>query len=140
VEDELVPIPVYAAMLVATLAGQFLGVGLQILVFGRHALWAPFACSLLLEAAVGAQYGAARAGRALTMRERGRISGTYTLALCVLSLPIAVWLSASGHLPMPHVSTSTQQIAIATAVAVALALVYTALRFFFMGLFARRSR
>jgi hypothetical protein len=127
-------------MLAGTLVGQFLGVGLQILVFGRHALWVPFACSLLLEAAVGAHYGAARAGRPLTARERGRISGTYTLTLFVVSVPLAMWLSASGHLPMPQVSASTRQVALAAAAAVALALAYTALRFFVMGLFARRSR
>jgi hypothetical protein len=127
-------------MLAATLVGQFLGVGLQLLVFGRHAIWVPFACSMLLEAAVGAQYGAARAGRPLTARECGRISGTYTLALCVVSLPIAGWLSASGHLPLPSVSASTRDVAVATAAAVALALVYTALRYVFMGIFARRSR
>ncbi len=135
--DDLFPIPVYAAMLVATLVGQFVGIALEALAFGGHALWVPLACSLLLEAFAGAQYGAIRLGHPLTVRERGRISATYSLGLVVLSLPLAVWLAASGHLSLPRVSASPLRV---VALAAALVLVATALRSVFMGIFGRRRR
>jgi hypothetical protein len=136
--DDLFPIPVYAAMLAATLVGQFLGIAVDAIVFRGHALWLPLTCSLVLEAAVGAHYGAIRLGHPLTARERGRISATYSLGLVVLSLPLASWLAVSGHLPLPRVSASAHGVAVAVVLAVSMALVYTALRYVLMGLFGRR--
>jgi hypothetical protein len=138
--EDLGLIPVYAAMLAATLVGQFLGIGVDAALLGSHGIWIPFAFSLLLEALVGAYYGAARLGRPLTWRDSGQISGTYSLALLFLSVPLAGWLSASGHLPLPHSAPSSTPIAVAIAVAAALALAYTALRSLVIALLARRAR
>src|SRR5579863_7191807 len=119
--DDVFPIPIYAAMLAATLAGQFAGIALDALLLPGHPAWVPLACSLLFEGIVGARYGAVRLGHPLTAGDRGRISVTYTLGLVVVSLPLAGWLSVSGHLPLPRVSTSAPALAVGVALAVALA-------------------
>jgi hypothetical protein len=136
--EDLGLLPVYAAMLGATVVGQFLGAGLDAALLGQRVLWVPVACSLLLEALVGAYYGAARLGRPLTWGDSGRISGTYSLALVCGSLPLAGWLSASGHLAVPRSSPSSTPVAVAIAVAAALALAYTALRSLVMRLLPKR--
>ncbi len=60
--DDDFPIPVYAAMLAATVAGQVLGIALDAVVLHARTLWVPLACSLLLESLVAARQGAARLG------------------------------------------------------------------------------
>jgi hypothetical protein len=137
--DELFPIPVYAALLAATLAGQFVGIALDALVLHAHQALVPLACSVLLEGIAGARYGAVLLGHPLSARERARISITYTLALIVLSLPLAAWLSVSGHFPLPHISASTSGMALGLLFAAGLAVIWTGVRFVLMGLFARRG-
>jgi len=91
----VVPVAVYPAMLGGTIVGQFAGMGFDALALGTHAVWLPLACSVLLEAAVGARYGAARMGHPLTPSERGRLSIFYSLGLAAVSLPLWAWLDAS---------------------------------------------
>jgi hypothetical protein len=87
---------VYVAMFGATLAGQALGMVLSAIALdGRRALWLPIACSVVLEAIVGARFGAARAGRALSARECARLSAYYSLLLAGLSLPLWLWTLAA---------------------------------------------
>ncbi len=130
--DDLFLVPVYAAMLVATIAGQFLGIVACAVVLRSHSVWVPLVCSLLLEAAVAAQYGASRLGHALTERERRLISGTYSLGLALISPLLVAWLQvARGGVSVPGPVT--------VLVVIALALAYTALRYLLMGLFGRRA-
>ena len=129
------PVAVYAAMFGATVAGQFLGVAVDSAVLGRHLVWVPVACSVLLEAVVGERYGASRVGHALTMSDRGRLSAYYSVCLGSLTIPLLVWTAASrkpdapvgGHDPM-----------VAVALGIALLAVLTVLRVVLMGLFGRR--
>jgi len=90
-----VPIVVYAAMLGATVAGQLLGMTLDAFVLGRHVLWIPAACSVALEALVGARLGSARAGRSLTAAECWRSSAYYSIGLAAISLPLWGWFGLS---------------------------------------------
>ncbi|HEY8087646.1 MAG TPA: hypothetical protein VIF09_07375 [Polyangiaceae bacterium] len=89
------PIAVYAAMLGGTVGGQFLGMAVDTLALGRRILWVPLACSVLLEALVGARFGASRVGHRLAPPERLRLSLHYSLGLAGLSIPLVLWLSAS---------------------------------------------
>ncbi len=84
----------YAAMLGATVAGQVGGIAVDALVHS-HGIAIPLSCSVVLEALAGARAGAARAGRALTPAESGRISVKYSLGLAGLSLVLGVWILAA---------------------------------------------
>jgi hypothetical protein len=139
VDDDLFPIPVYGAMLAATLVGQFAGIAFDAFALHGHSPLVPLAFSVLLEGIVGARYGATLLGHPLTARDRGRISITYTLALIVVSLPLAAWLSVSGHFPLPHISASTSGVALGVLFAVGLAVLCTGVRFVVMGVFTRRG-
>jgi len=88
------PIAIYGAMFGATVAGQFLGFGLDA-VTGHHAVWVPVACSALLEALVGARFASSRVDRRLTVGDWGRLSVYYSLALALFSVPLALWTAAS---------------------------------------------
>jgi hypothetical protein len=85
-----VPVFVYAAMLGATMGGQLVGIAIDVSA-GSRGLWIPAACSVVLEAVVGARVGAARIGRALTPAESAYVSAYYSLALLAISVPLAVW-------------------------------------------------
>lgn len=126
-----VPVAVYPAMLVGTLAGQFVGVGLDV-ALGTRSVWAPLVCSVVLEALVGARYAAARAGEPLTPVQRRRLSVHYSLALVALSLPTWVWLTSSrvGRVELPSVSL------LEVALALLAVVVGTAARYGLMGLFS----
>jgi hypothetical protein len=89
-----VPIVVYAAMLGATMAGQLLGIAVDASLATRS-FWIPAACSVVLEAVVGARFGAARAGLVLGVARSGRVSATYTLCLLAVSVPLGIWIVAS---------------------------------------------
>ncbi|HEY3820790.1 MAG TPA: hypothetical protein VGL81_26685 [Polyangiaceae bacterium] len=136
---EEVPIAVYPAMLSGTIAGHFVGLGFDMLVLRSHSVWAPLACSVLLEALIGARYGAARVGHPLTASERGRLSIYYSLALVAVSLPLAVWLTASRHGRLPGVSVSSQDL-VWVAIALVGLVVYTAARYGLMALFSPHAR
>jgi hypothetical protein len=139
--DAGVPVAVYPAMLGGTIAGHFLGVGFDVLVLGTHGMWAPLACSVVLEALVGARYGAARVGHRLTPSQRGRLSVYYSLALVGVSLPLAVWLMAArlSRNPFSDVSVSSHD-TVWVALAVVGVLVYTAARYGLMALFSPAGR
>jgi hypothetical protein len=135
---EDVPIAVYPAMLAGTMAGHLLGIGLDVVALGTHSMWAPLGCSVLLEALIGARYGAARIGRPLTSGERGRLSVYYSLALVAVSVPLAVWLTASKHDRLPAVNVSSQDL-LWVAAALAGLVVYTAVRYGLMAVFSPAS-
>jgi hypothetical protein len=118
-------------MLVGTMAGQFVGLGLDVAI-GTRSVWAPLACSVVLEALIGARYVAARASGPLTPVQRRRLSVNYSLALVALSLPTWVWLTSSrvGRLELPSVSLLEAALALLAVV------VGTAARYGLMGLFS----
>jgi hypothetical protein len=129
------PVAVYAAMFGATVGGQFLGVALDSAVLGRHLIWVPALCSVVLEAVVGERYGASRLGRAMTFADRGRLSVYYSVCLAALTVPLVMWTAASrspqapfgGHDPM-----------VAVGLCLAILVGLTALRTGLMPLFAKR--
>jgi hypothetical protein len=91
-----VPIVVYAAMFGATAAGQAVGMVVDAVAIGHRVIWVPLLCSVVLEAVVGARFGAVRIARPLTWRECGRLSAYYSTALGTVSMPLAVWTLASN--------------------------------------------
>jgi len=92
---------VYGSLFAATIGGQFLGMVLDAAVLGRRLVWVPLACSVTLEAIVGARVAMARRGRPLTSAELGRISGNYSAGLAAVTLPMLVWTAASRSLQAP---------------------------------------
>ncbi len=141
--ESAIPPVVYVAMLGGTVAGQFLGMAVDALVVGRHVIWIPLAFSLVLEALVGARFGAARVGHALTALERRRLTITYSLALAAVTLPLALWTAISKTVgqggegaPAGVASADAPRYLL---FAVAGAVVYTVARYGLMGLFSRRA-
>lgn len=132
------PVSLYAAMLGATIAGQFLGMGVDALALGRKVLWVPLAFSVLLEAVVAARFGAARMGHELTSAERVRLSAYYSAGLATVTLPLAVWLAAShGRSLVPGLAAP--ELALALVVVLVGFAAITVLRWGLMSLFTRRS-
>jgi hypothetical protein len=86
---------VFAAMLVATIAGQLAGIAIDA-ALGTRAFWVPVACSVGLEGVAGARVAASRLGRPLTPGESGRATVAYSLVLLAISIPLAVWIRASS--------------------------------------------
>jgi hypothetical protein len=127
---------VYLAMLVATIAGQLAGITADV-ALGHRVLWVPLGCSVVLESIVGARFGAARVGRALTPRECVRLSGWYSIGLGVLSLPLAGWTLASN--PSLHENTSVRAVVMALVLALAGLVAATAVRNVLMVLLSRLS-
>jgi hypothetical protein len=139
--ESAIPLVVYAAMLGATVAGQFLGMAVDAVALGRHVVWLPLAFSLVLEALVGARFGASRVGRPLTAIERRRLTVNYTAALLGVSLPLAAWLAvskATGEGAPVGPGIPANDMPVWLAVVIAGAIVYTALRYGLMTLFSRR--
>ncbi len=130
-----VPIAVYPAMLGGTIAGHFLGVGFDVLALGTHSMWAPLGCSVLLEALIGARYGAARVGHPLTSGQRGRLSVYYSLALAAVSLPLAGWLRAAklSRDELSGVSVSSHEVVVWAGIGLLGLVVYTAVRYGLMA-------
>ena len=83
----------YPAMLAGTVAGQLVGIGIDA-GLGTRTLWIPLVCSVVLEAVVGARFGA-RGGPPLDAQRCARVSWTYSLVLAGVSLPLLVWIAAS---------------------------------------------
>jgi hypothetical protein len=132
------PVALYAAMLAATIAGQFLGIGVDVLAIGRKVLWVPLALSVLLEAIVAARFGAARMGQELTRAQSGRLSAYYSLGLGAVTLPLAVWVAASdGRKLAPGLAT--RDVVQAFVIVLAGFAAITLLRWALMSLFTRRS-
>ncbi|MDP9037050.1 MAG: hypothetical protein M3O50_19810 [Myxococcota bacterium] len=96
-----VPPMVYVAMFGATVAGQLGGMAIDAVAIGRRVLWFPLALSVVLEALVGARFGASLLGRPLTSSESGRVSIYYSAGLAALSLPLAAWTAVSTGMAKP---------------------------------------
>jgi hypothetical protein len=90
-----IPIVVYIAMFGAFIGGQLAGMALDAVIVGHRVLWVPTACSVVLEAIVGARLAAARLGRPLSTAQSGRLSAYYSIALAAVSLPLWGWTAAS---------------------------------------------
>jgi hypothetical protein len=84
----------YPAMLAGTVAGQLVGIAVDAAI-GTRTVWIPLACSVVLEALAGARAGASRSEQPLDSAQSARVSGTYSLALLVLSVPLVIWIAAS---------------------------------------------
>jgi hypothetical protein len=132
------PVALYAAMLAATIAGQFLGIGVDVLAIGRKVLWVPLALSVLLEAIVAARFGAARMGHELTRAQSGRLSAYYSLGLGAVTLPLAVWVAASDGRKLDP-GLATRDVMQALVIVLAGFAAITLLRWGLMSLFTRRS-
>lgn len=133
---------VYAAMLAATLGGQFLGMAVDALALGRRVFWVPLAFSLVLEALAGERVGAARFGHPLTPRERAKLSLTYSIGLAGVSLLLAGWLGLS-HATREQIVTGhglvPNDVVFYGSIAVFIAVAYTAARTLLMRLFRGRA-
>jgi|SRR5580658_1855357 hypothetical protein len=114
IELGTVHLVVYTAMLGATVAGQLAGIMIDS-TFSSRNLWVPCACSVVLEAIVGARYGAARAGQGLTAVRCARVSACYSALLLAISVPLAVWIIASRPVSSAHPSWTLTDVAIALA-------------------------
>jgi hypothetical protein len=132
------PVVLYAAMLAATIAGQFLGMGVDALALGRKVVWVPLACSVLLEAIVAARLGAARLGEEWTSAQRGRLSAYYSLGLAAVTLPLALWIAASDGRSLAPAPMATSHVVEALVVVLAAFGAATLLRWGLMSLFTRR--
>lgn len=139
-EFQIGPFPpvLYAAMLAATIAGQFLGIGVDVLALGRKVLWVPLALSVLLEAIVAARLGAARLGQEWTSALRGRLSAYYSLGLAAITLPLAVWVAASDGHSLAPAPMATRDVMQALVIVLAGFAAVTLLRWGLMSLFTRR--
>jgi putative ABC transport system ATP-binding protein len=139
-----VPISLYAAMFGAGLGGALLGLVYDGVVLGQKVPWVMALCTVIVEAWVGARFGAKRQqGKPLTADQRGRVAIVYTcgvtlpftalvLALAVNKLPIA-WLDAVEHL-----SSGGVALALLTSLSALAAL--SLLRFLLLSLFAPRAQ
>jgi hypothetical protein len=134
------PLVVYAAMFGGTVGGQFLGMAFDALALGRHVVWVPLVCSVVLEALIGERLASARAGHRLAAPERVRLSLYYSLGIAGLSLPLVGWLAASHATPeqLSGGGTSSREVAVTAGVLLGGLVVYTVLRTGLMTLFARR--
>jgi hypothetical protein len=112
-----VPIVVYAAMFGATAAGQVVGMIIDVVAIGHRVVWVPLLCSVVLEAVVGARFGAVRIARPLTWGECGRLSAYYSTGLGMVSMPLAVWTLASN--PSLARVTSARDVIVGIGVALA---------------------
>ncbi len=109
-------IPVYVAMLAATIGGQIAGILLCTATgVATGSIAVPFACSTALEAAVGARLGAARSGGALTPRQAWRIGATYSVGLLAVTVPMLVWMDAAHKLGGAGSSWTAGRVALAAA-------------------------
>jgi hypothetical protein len=128
------PIAVYGAMFGATMAGQFVGFGLDA-AMGRRAVWVPIACSAVLEALVGARFAASRVDRALTVGDWGKLSAYYSGALALFSVPLALWTAASRSPQAPFGANTPAPILVLGA---GVLVVVTLLRWGLLAVFAPR--
>lgn len=129
------PITVYGAMFGATVGGQLFGIVLDALVLGRHLVWVPLGCSVVLEALVGARFGGKRADRRLTWGEWGQVSAYYSGCLVSLSLPLAAWTLAYNRSLLG--TASSRDVAAALGIVASWMIVSTLLRHALMALFRR---
>jgi len=130
-----VHVVVYAAMLGATVTGQLAGITIDSALASRS-LWVPCALSVVLEALVGARYGAARAGQRLTAARSARVAACYSALLLAISAPLAVWIVASSPVSQAHPSWTLVDVAVALAALAAATVARAAL----MVVFSPRRR
>ncbi|HXN30602.1 MAG TPA: hypothetical protein VN894_02025 [Polyangiaceae bacterium] len=131
------PVTVYAAMFGAFVAGQLLGMSVDALVLGRRVVWVPLGCSVVLEALVGARFGASRIGHRVRWGEWGQVSAYYSGCLVALTLPLAAWTVAYNR--RLAAAGSSREVAMALAVVLAAVVGATVLRHALMALFASRG-
>jgi hypothetical protein len=129
------PIAIYGAMFGATMAGQFAGVALDAVV-GHRAVVVPIVCSVLLEALVGARLTRSQVTRSLTVGDWGRLSAYYSMALALLSVPLALWTAASRSPQAPFGGNNPASI---LSLVLGVLVVLTLLRWGLMTLFGRRA-
>ncbi|MGA3120408.1 MAG: hypothetical protein ABSF69_06505 [Polyangiaceae bacterium] len=118
---------VFAAMLVATVAGQLVGMAADAAMASRS-FWIPIGSSVVFEGIAGARVAASRWGRPLTIRESGRVSLMYSLAWVGITAPLAVWVrlsrgpgsAVSGSLPGPMWTLAGLTLALGALVAATL--------------------
>ena len=125
----------YPAMLGGTLAGQVVGILVDTAV-GSRDLWIPVACSVVLEAAIGARFGGSGGLPRLDRAQCIRVSITYSLVLLAISAPLLVWIGVSHMEAVPGgvgLSFITPLRAVAALVTVAVA---TAVRAALLSAFA----
>jgi hypothetical protein len=137
-----IPVAVYVAMFCATLGGQLAGIVLDALFLGRHALWVPLACSVVLEAGVGARMAAARLGRSLLPAQCARLSATYSVVLAAISLPLWGWTvmaKAPRDAPVPSPADPTHGTAATLGLVLAAFAIATVVRFGLMLLASPRT-
>lgn len=124
----------YPAMLGGTVAGQLFGIAIDVAV-GTRGLWIPLACSVVLEALIGARFGASRGLPELDGAECVRVSVRFSVVILSVSAPLLVWVGAShaqavpggvglSFLTLPHLAAAVAALAVATAVRAALLMAF----------------
>ena len=103
-------------------------------------MWVPLAVSVLLEAIVGARFGAARLGHELTRAQRGRLSATYSIGLAAVTLPLAGWVAAARTGTTDIRALATRDVVEAVVVVLAAFAAATLVRYALMTVFTRRER
>jgi hypothetical protein len=89
-------VAVYGSMLTSFVVGQLVGIGVDLAV-AVPTVAVPAACSIALEALVGARVVVMRTGRRQTWRDLVRVSSIYEATFVLVSLPLAVWTVAASH-------------------------------------------
>ncbi len=85
----------YPAMLVGTMAGQLVGIGVDA-ALGIRSFWIPLVFSVAIEAVVAVRFGGVGEAKKLDRAQCVRVSVTYSLAMLVISLPLVVWVAMSN--------------------------------------------
>jgi hypothetical protein len=129
----------YPAMLGGTLAGQLVGILIDVALDSRG-LWIPAACSVLLEGAIGARFGGLNGEPRLDRAQALKVSMTYSLTILVVSAPLLVWVGLSHIEAVPEGVGLSFLTPLRVAVAVAVLAVATAVRAALFVLVAPRPK
>jgi hypothetical protein len=129
----------YPAMLGGTLAGQLAGILIDTAI-GSRGLWIPAACSVVLEAVVGARFGGLGGVPRLDRAQCFRVSMNFSLMLLILSAPLLVWVGASHMDAVPGGVGLSFVTPLRAAVAVVVLATATVIRASLLSLFARKAR
>jgi hypothetical protein len=129
----------YPAMLGGTLAGQLLGILIDVAIDSRG-LWIPAACSVLLEGAIGARFGGLDGEPRLDRAQALKVSMTYSLTILVVSAPLIVWVGLSHIEAVPKGVGLSFLTPLRVAVALVALAAATAIRAGLLLVFAPRAR